>query len=114
MDQTAVMGVCLGILMGSLSGFVFWKFIDTLFKASLKQTPIIGGQVLGIFAFWVGGNWLRTSFLESVNSAETLYYYILTLTCIFGSVSVAKVIDRVVKQAKDKARLENARGSSDD
>ena len=111
-----VIGVCLGILMGSLSGFVFWKFIDTLWKASTRQVPLIAGEILAIFTFWLGGNWLQTPFLESADTTEVLYYYILTLTCIFTPIALAKLVQRILIHFQEKQRLEESRseGNSDD
>ncbi len=96
--------------MGCLSGLVTWILVGTLFKASVKQIPIISGQMLGIFTFWLsgglGGDRLLTSFLQSVDSTEMFYYYAFTLTCIWTPVAVAKVIVIIMQHAKETARLE--------
>jgi hypothetical protein len=109
-----LVGVVLGLLIGGLSGFFIWWLLDKMWEASLKQAPIVAGQLFAIPGFWFG-TWLGAPLLKPVDHAEMLEPYILTVACIFVPVAAWRVLIRIRTVAKRKRTAEKkmANGGSD-
>lgn len=103
-----VIGVPLGILIGVVSGVVFLLLFKTLWRASVKQIPLLIGEMLSIPTFWFGGHWLTTALLESVDLNEMLPSFILSLTCVFVPIAMASVIFVIVRYGTERGETERA------
>jgi len=101
-----LIGICLGILIGLLSGSFFWWLVGTMWKASIKQSPIIAGQLFAIPTFWFGAKWLSAPLLDPINRTEMLEPYIVTLTCIFGVIAAVRILQRIKSYGEGRRKVE--------
>jgi xanthine/uracil permease len=79
-------GYPLGILIGIITGYVFMLFFQSAMASSnVKFSKImkLSTQLLAMPTFWFGGPWITTQFLESVNLAESLPKYLISLALTF-------------------------------
>lgn len=76
-------GTPLGILIGLVSGIVVLWLFSTTRKATVKEIPILIGQLLLLAGFWSGGAWAPGVFLKSTNIEEILPSYLLAIMCVF-------------------------------
>ncbi len=82
----SMIGYPLGILIGVITGYVFMLFFQTVIASSkVKFSTImkVSTQLLAMPTFWFGGPWITTKFLQSVNFAESLPGYLVSLTLTF-------------------------------
>jgi hypothetical protein len=81
-----LLGIALGILIGLLSGVVFGLLMDQARRSAADSAGIfrVVAALLGIPAFWFGGNWLSTSsMLQNVDVAKIRSAYIVCLAIVF-------------------------------
>ena len=98
------MGVCLGILIGILTGTVFSVLVMTAKNTSFKEIQSIIkliAEFLAIPSFWFGGPWLTTDFLKIVNFNDIFESYVLSLTIIFTPIALIVLIPILIGFAED-------------
>ncbi len=82
----SIIGYPLGILIGVITGYVFMLYFQTVNASKkFKYSTIlkISTQLLALPTFWFGGPWITSQFLQSVNFAESLPGYLISLTITF-------------------------------
>ena len=87
-----------------------------MWKASVKQSPIIAGQLFAIPTFWFGGKWLSAPLLDPINRTEMLEPYMVTITFIFGIIATVRILQQIRSSGKGRKELEKklTKGSSHD
>ncbi len=82
----SIIGYPLGILIGIITGYVFMLFFQTMIANSrVKFSTLmkVSAQLLAMPTFWFGGPWVTTQLLQSVDLAESLPGYLISLTLTF-------------------------------
>jgi hypothetical protein len=104
-----MIGIPLGLLIGIVTGLVVCLIIKTAWTAprlSIKSVATLVGQLLEIPTFWLGGPWISGSFLGEEKLTELLPYYISSLACTFGAISIYPLFNIVVSLGRTIGRAE--------
>lgn len=82
-----IIGIPLGILIGTISGAVALVLIRTansIRASNLKPIVAVTAEILAIPTFWFGGSWVTTKFISVSSIPDILNAYIVTLAITFS------------------------------
>ncbi len=104
-----VLGIALGILIGLITGVVMMLLIraaEATKSTDVKALLTVTGELLAIPTFWFGGPWVTTGLLESVDRAEILPPYMVSLAGTFVVVALYALVRLIISVGNDIGRAE--------
>ena len=106
-DNSVILGIGLGILIGVISGtvaLVLLRTANSLNRVNLKPIIAITAEILAIPTFWFGGPWLTGTVLVGTSTADFINPYVMTLACTFSVLMAYPVFRWVVKVGTELGR----------
>ena len=99
---SSVIGICLGALIGVITGAIFIYMLKSLSKAAVWLDGVkIVAEMLSIPTFWFGGPWVATKVLLSVQWQHVLPWYIALLAILFLVIATIPMLRFVVRMATE-------------
>ena len=82
MPRDLILGVCLGVGIGVLTGLVLVVLLRIVAATSprhLKRIMALTGEVPGLATFWLGAPWVTTKLLEDLDWEDVIGWYVASL-----------------------------------
>ena len=101
-----VPGICLGVLIGILSGMCFVVLLDNLTTGGNATAAV--ASITGLGTFMVGGSWGSGRMLESSDPGEMASWYFLALAITFTPFALLGVYRYLTRGLIGRGAAENA------
>ncbi len=91
-----LIGIPLGIFIGTLSGYIFLLILRTGFKGTgLKHISTLLGELTALVTFSLGGSWFANGILKGTEPSDIQSPYILAFAVTFF-ILTSKCLYRVI------------------
>jgi ABC-type dipeptide/oligopeptide/nickel transport system permease subunit len=98
MTSDDAVGVALGLLIGVVSGFALLLALRVSASSEVALRTVLAtiGQLLALPTFWFGGPWLTSSVMRTVDLAQAVPFYTISLALVFTAIAARPLLRFVI------------------
>ena len=103
------LGLALGVLIAMMSGFALILLVSTAVRdrgLHVRTTLALTGELLAIPTFWFGGPWVTTVLLTTVDLAQILPSYMISLSVTFTIIAFFPLLWLILSLGRQIAKVQ--------
>lgn len=105
----SLIGIPIGLFIGTLSGIIFLLILRTGFKGEgLKTVTTLIGELTALASFSLGGPWFAKGLLEDMHRADFLGPYLLSFAATFFTIAAKSLYRAVIRLGNEIGQKEGA------